>query len=557
MKRLVAVSAVLALVFCMAFAQGAPEVEQETSNYDYTMPTERVTLTVGVKEDIVVADWETNLMTKLIEEKFNVNLDFITFPSKEIGTKLNLMAMDGGKGMPDIILHAAKDNEISSWSSMGVIIPLTEYFEDDTLAANIQEAWDRIGFDYRGQVTSPDGEIYTIPSFNQSYGNEQPMKIWLYKPFLDALGLEVPTTTEELREVLKAVVNGDPNGNGKKDEIGISGTSIGLNFASSPSGWFEAIMNSFVYAGGDQFLTVENGKLGAAYTTEEWKEGLAYLRSLMAEGLLQDNILTQDNSSFKALINSEDPVIFMKVWYTAEGDIDKSRIARYSEYVGVTPFYGPEGKHYMTYRQTVASPRLLVSSNCKYPALAFAIGDYLSSEEMSIITRWGERGVDWDYVTDMADTSAYDGMYEKVGFDKYIVCYDDASFWSSGNPQNKSWRQQGPYVRQYAIANGQSNVKGSIKDYQYALAEYQYTLQNGDSKPEEIIPKLVYTDEENSQINEIKLTLKTYVDEYASQVIDGQKDLDATWAEFQSEIKKIGLDTYLSVSQNVYDRMYK
>lgn len=114
MKRLVAVSAILALVFCMAFAQGAPEVEQETSNYDYTMPTERVTLTVGVKEDIVVADWETNLMTKLIEEKFNVNLDFITFPSKEIGTKLNLMAMDGGKGMPDIILHAAKDNEISS-----------------------------------------------------------------------------------------------------------------------------------------------------------------------------------------------------------------------------------------------------------------------------------------------------------------------------------------------------------------------------------------------------------------------------------------------------------
>lgn len=557
MKKLVVLSVIMVLALGCAFATGTQETAAASDGYDYTMPTEKVTLTVGVKEDIVVADWETNLMTKLIEEKFNVDLEFVTFPSKEIGTKLNLMAMDDGKGLPDIILYSAKDNEIMTWSSLGAIIPLTEYFNDDTLAANIHDAWERIGFDYRGQVTSPDGEIYTIPSFNQSYGNEQPMKIWMYQPFLDALGLEVPTTTAELEEVLKAVVNGDPNGNGKKDEIGISGTSIGLSYSTNPSGWFEAIMNSFVYAGGDQYIKVEDGTLQAAYTTEEWKEGLAYMRKLMSEGLMQDNILTQDSNSYNAILNAETPVVFMKVWYTAEGGIDKSNADRYSEYVGVLPFVGPEGEQNITYRQTVASPRLLVSKNCQYPALAFAIGDFMSSELMSITTRWGEQGVDWDYITDMADTSAYEGMYEKVGFDKYIVCYDDATFWSSGNPQNKSWRQQGPYVRQYAIANGQSNTKGSVKDYQYALAEYQFELQNGGYNPDEIIPKLIYTEDENSQISEIKTTLKTYVDEYSAQVIDGQKDLDATWDAFQAEVKKIGVDKYIEISQTVYDRMYK
>ena len=35
----------------------------------------------------------------------------------------------------------------------------------------------------------------------------------------------MPTTTEELREVLKAFVTGDPNGNGEADEIGLTGAT--------------------------------------------------------------------------------------------------------------------------------------------------------------------------------------------------------------------------------------------------------------------------------------------------------------------------------------------
>ena len=42
---------------------------------------------------------------------------------------------------------------------------------------------------------------------------------------MDKLGLKMPETTEELREVLGAFVNDDPNGNGKKDEIGMLGAT--------------------------------------------------------------------------------------------------------------------------------------------------------------------------------------------------------------------------------------------------------------------------------------------------------------------------------------------
>lgn len=40
--------------------------------------------------------------------------------------------------------------------------------------------------------------------------------------WLEKLGLDMPTTTEELKEVLIAFKTKDPNGNGKADEIPLS-----------------------------------------------------------------------------------------------------------------------------------------------------------------------------------------------------------------------------------------------------------------------------------------------------------------------------------------------
>ena len=44
----------------------------------------------------------------------------------------------------------------------------------------------------------------------------------IYQPWLDALNLEMPETTEELYNVLVAFKTQDPNGNGEADEIPMS-----------------------------------------------------------------------------------------------------------------------------------------------------------------------------------------------------------------------------------------------------------------------------------------------------------------------------------------------
>ena len=40
-------------------------------------------------------------------------------------------------------------------------------------------------------------------------------KLWIYQPWLDALGLEMPQTTDEFEQVLLAFKEQDPNGNGR------------------------------------------------------------------------------------------------------------------------------------------------------------------------------------------------------------------------------------------------------------------------------------------------------------------------------------------------------
>ncbi|WP_208629863.1 extracellular solute-binding protein [Paenibacillus ferrarius] len=50
---------------------------------------------------------------------------------------------------------------------------------------------------------------------------------WVRKDWLDKLNLKVPTTLDELYAVAKAFTENDPDGNGKKDTVGITGGSGG------------------------------------------------------------------------------------------------------------------------------------------------------------------------------------------------------------------------------------------------------------------------------------------------------------------------------------------
>lgn len=76
----------------------------------------------------------------------------------------------------------------------------------------------------KSSITAPDGNIYALPQINECYHCDNALKLWINKAWLDKLGLQLPTTTEEFYQVMKAFKEQDPNGNGKNDELPLTGS---------------------------------------------------------------------------------------------------------------------------------------------------------------------------------------------------------------------------------------------------------------------------------------------------------------------------------------------
>ncbi len=500
---------------------------------------EAVKLTIAIPDKVNVEDYNTNAMTLQLEAELGYDLEFVVYPSTDYQAKINLM-IQSGDALPDILIGDFTAASIYDWALAGALQPLTAYYADPALAANIQNTYEEVG-DFRPLITMPDGQIYQIPKYAQSVGNEQAAKLFVDMSVLSELGLDVPTTTEELAETLRKVVAAHP------DMIGIAGYSSGSN----TSLWFDYLMNSFVYADStNDFMKVENGQLSFAYTTEAWKTGLKYIKSLLDEGLIAKESLTQDQTQWITMINS---CKIFGLCYIAPGDLTDERK---NIFESIEPVAGPEGVRYARYNPTTPAGGMVVTSDCKNPEAAFKLGDLLCRQDYVITNRWGARGKDWDYFDDYVSTlTDYDPSQWSAtipGCEKLIIVYDDPTFWGSGNMQNRSWMGVGPQIRGFGVAGGRAINAKTVTPFTLHMAQsYQ---QYPPFYPKEYVAALMYTEEESGTINEILANLKIYVGLTCSNWLLGNGDIDAEWDAFQKELKSIGIDKAQEIAQAAYTR---
>lgn len=543
-KTICALMALLLAISSAAFAEVTLSAGGKTP-----ICSETVALTIAIPDDVYVEDYETNLQTLLLEEQGNYDLSFMVLPSTDYVSKLNLMVQSGDK-LPDVIFGSEglypSNAMVYSWAQAGAIVPLTEYITNPDVAYYFTQACERTGLDLISMMTMPDGEVYYLPSVNQSYANASPNKFFIYPSWLETLGMEAPKTTEDLYELLKAAQGVDFNGNGKADEIGLFGT-----FNDKFQGVLPALMNAFVYAGGENYVTVDHGVVGFAYTTDAWKEGLHYIRKFYEEGLIPMETLTMDSNQFTTLINQEDvsAFIFLSNWL---GVLNSENPAA-NEYRYFEPITGPEGVCFTNYNAVAPKATFLVTAECENVEAAFRLGDLMLSKDHSIITRWGEQGVDWEYYENLEDKGAYVSAYTEE-FD-ISICTFNATFWSEA--QNKALRQNGPFIREYSIAAGIGKLPEAMTPYILTNGASQMAYNTGEYWPEEVVPVLIYTEDELARVNDKLMALTARVDEITAAFLAGNLDIDSEWDAFQKELKDIGIDEVLEVIQGVYDRMYK
>ena len=133
--------------------------------------------------------------------------------------------------VPDLLFNATVDEDYTKYN--GLFLDMTPYLTEE-LTPNILTMFEEEP-DTKVLATTMEGKIYATPKFQGKWPSTNTI-MFINQEWLDNLGLEMPTTFTEFKEVLKAFKEQDANGNGDPgDEIPFDYNAYGGNNA-----WFNS-----------------------------------------------------------------------------------------------------------------------------------------------------------------------------------------------------------------------------------------------------------------------------------------------------------------------------
>lgn len=531
--------ALVLLVPVHVFASGAKEEVKATNEMDF--------LTLGA---VYIEDYETNRFTQFMEEKTGLHINWKTIPEQAEKEKLNLVLASGD--YPDVFFGCSINDDLLAQYGMEeqLFIPLNDLIKDHmpNLKAILDEspgAW--------GAITSPDGNIYGLPSFNECYHCENSNKVWVYQPFLDKLGLDIPKTTEEFKQMLIAFRDLDPNGNGIKDEV---------PFAAATKNWHGTadlfLMNSFIYTDMDSNINastnnyfgfyLDNGKVKTVVNTEEYHNGLRYLHNLYKEGLIFPGSFTQDGPQLVQLVEgSDDPIVGVTAggW---GGTFSSFGSERYKNFRALEPLVGPNGQQNTPdYLQLPQVGRFVISTQCSDSVAAVEWVDYIYSMEGTLNARNGIEGESWRW--------AEEGEY---GLDGKPAIWKELKTFNDTDPQNESFIEVGPRALtskfRLGAATNQDVDLYSSEGLEKMLFEETLNKYRPYARPEMTLPPVKFLPEEVQDYSTIKTEYANFVRQSLVKFIVGDLDVEKDWNSYVSDLQKLNQQDLLDIYQKGYDR---
>ena len=154
---------------------------------------------------------------KLIEEKFNVELEILNYSTDTYENKKPILLSSGEA--PDII-YDMDPSHIQADVKQGFLleIPYEMLLEKcPDIVAEINEHVPQLWL-----YSYVDGKNYGIPNIGYS-GGDNAVVMWR-KDWLTNVGInKIPETIDEMHDALYKFTHNDPDGNGKNDTYGMSG----------------------------------------------------------------------------------------------------------------------------------------------------------------------------------------------------------------------------------------------------------------------------------------------------------------------------------------------
>ncbi|MGP4113694.1 ABC transporter substrate-binding protein [Streptomyces sp. 4N509B] len=495
----------------------------------------------------------TNSFTRELERKFDVDLRFeTTSVEATAATEARQISLAGGD-LPDAYMLVAwatqfNQSELLRYGQQGLLTPLNDLIEQH--APNIQAAFEEEP-EFERFSTAPDGTIWGLPQWNDCYHCSYPYKFWINTEWLDNLGLSMPTTPEQFFDVMVAFKEDDPNGNGKADEIPLTG--------NTQNSLVPFIMNAFIYNAFNSGVVGQPVSLGLNGDTvqvqaaqEGWREGLRFLNRMWEADLIDPAAFSQGPDTMQATGNAAQGVTVGGMTGMHPGMLVTigQEDGRDNQYDPMPPLTGPAGDP-ATYVMPSTPGATFVITNAASEAKQqkiMQIMDYIFSPEGHVRAQFGEEGIGWR--EPRAGEIALDQDLEPALVDLPLDEENEADY-------NGNWGPMSQVFDTETFRNTQVQPMDIYTEEGFERRLFDATELYEGKETDAMFPywNVWIPLEDGSELSTLLTNVETYITTATAEFVTGVRDPDSDgdWQSYLDGLDGLGVDRYLEIWQNAYD----
>lgn len=479
---------------------------------------EPVTYSVWYSEpftDYVDNPAEDVAIFRLLAERTNVHLEFSLTTVETASEKFQLLF--AAEDLPDIITDAMQYYTGSIDDAVHEDAFLYEYSGDLDIMPNYSAVLDQY-VEAKKTITSSDtGAMVSFPEIYKDVGDVSGYMI--RKDFLEASGLEVPATYDELHTLLTMIYNQtgatmELAASGGDGVLG-AGFDINVNLDNNDlSGWY-----------------VEDGQVKMGILEDAFVDYLTMVTQWYQEKIIYADFVNTDRGSLDQLFSGQFSVTVKppEIVEVANQVIGPEMVAM------PMPRQNADDELHVcgTAGSCLMDPYAWsINASVEDPSLILQLIDYMFSEEGFYLINYGEEGV------------SYTMENGEPQFTDLVVA----------NPDGLDYAHAA-----YLFATSNRSRLPFLSDYARCFAEYTEAqwdaveVYSNDCDHANDYPNgAIMNTEQTTEYNTVAADICTYISENVLQFIYGQKDL-GEWDSFVDTLYDMGIETAIAAKQAAYD----
>ena len=452
-------------------------------------------------------DWETNLFFVRMQEETGIRFEFRQHTEDQAWTARKEAILQG-EDLPDVLFKAMlTDAETRQMAEKGILIDLKPFLEQyaPDLWALLQE-----NPAYLEAITLPDGTIRALPSINELPQNNL---IWINQAWLKTLKLDMPNTAEELTEALRAFRDRDPNRNGQSDEVPLSVTGLwDLRFLG----------HAFGMTDNDYYVSLKDGTVSSALTSENNRAFLSWLHQLWEEKLLSHDCFTTMDS-LRQITDGNATIPFGM--FLSNSPLNVIPAAALDQYTSLVPLEFEGKRVYRDLLGSLTRGTFALTSACREPERMIAWVNRLYTEQGSILMQAGKEGEEffwtedgtWEWMQDL-ETVANEVLPHATLSDGGVA--------------------PGIVTRDFQTKYNEAST-GRLIEQMLSVREYSVLP----------FPPVFLSKEDAEAAAKLQAEIAPFAEKRMAEFVTGDIPLDQGWEEFCSELETRGLKDMIALWQ--------